>query len=354
MAEFDARTAHQHENVDQIKSAGAHLLELVDEILDISSIDAGRIALTIKPVSLANAIKRTFTLVGPMAAEENVKLAESICDQYVLADEKRLGQVLKNLLENAIKYNTEGGSVTVTCEPTSPGFVRIEVKDTGPGIDPSDMATLFQPFQRLHNRGETIEGSGLGLTISRRLMKAMGGSIGVESERGAGSVFWIELPVTDQRSNGDEAPAAIAAFGECAFVGLQRTLLYIEDNPSNAEVVGLVISSRPDLKMITAPQGSSGLEMAREQRPALILLDLHLPDINGDEVLTRLKSDPQTATIPVVMLSADAIGAEIERLKKLGACAYVTKPFQIPELLQVIDEALAGSRTPSPAPTSTL
>ncbi|MBA3962357.1 MAG: PAS domain S-box protein [Chthoniobacterales bacterium] len=346
LAELDAQTADERENAEQIQSAGAHLLQLINEILDLASIEAGRTHLSIKPVPLRLALNSALALVRPMATRRKVEVAEFVCDQYVFADEQRLQQVLLNLLSNAIKYNKDGGAVTLTCEGTSRGFVRLEVKDTGLGIDAAELPSLFQPFKRLHTEEDKIEGIGLGLAISQGLMKAMGGMIGAESERGRGSVFWIELPAAHSLPNEESEVARPALSDQQSAINNPKTLLYIEDSSSNLKLVERIIIHRPGLRMITAQQGRIGLELARHNRPDVILLDLHLPDMNGDQVLTWLRSDPQTATIPVVMLSADATGGQIERLKELGACAYITKPFQVQELLRVLDETLAQEGAP--------
>ena len=350
LAELDAETPDERENVEQIQAAGAHLLQLVNEILDLASIEAGRMALSVRVVPLHVALHAALALVRPMAAVRKVELIEAGCHQYVVADEQRLQQVLLNLLSNAIKYNKEGGSVRVTCDRTAHDFVRLEVHDTGVGIDAFDLSGLFQPFQRLHNSDASTQGIGLGLAISRRLMDAMGGSIAAESTRGVGSVFWIELPAADGIPDTDDVPPTRAASPPARAAGAELTLLYIEDNPSNAKLVERVLAHRSNARMITAPDGRTGLEMARQHRPVLILLDLDLPDMRGDQVLTWLKSDPLTADVPVVILTADATRAEAARLSELGAVAYLTKPFQVPHLLETIDSALGGKLPKTPAP----
>jgi CheY-like chemotaxis protein len=282
----------------------------------------------------------------PLAAARKIEVAEVASDQFVLADERRLQQILLNLLGNAIKYNKEGGSVSLTCLPTSRATVRVEIKDTGRGINASDLPGLFQPFQRFQTAGENIEGIGLGLAISQRLVQAMGGTIGAESEPGVGSVFWIELPAADGQSNREEQIAAPRIDIQKSEINDPKTVLYIEDNLSNLTLVERVLIQRPAIKLISAQLGQLGIDLASEHLPAVILLDLHLPDMNGDQVLTSLRSDPRTAAIPIIMLSANAVGGDMERLQELGATAYVTKPLDVRHFLGVLDDVLARSKPP--------
>jgi CheY-like chemotaxis protein len=224
--------------------------------------------------------------------------------------------------------------------------VRVEIKDTGRGIHASDLPGLFQPFQRFQTGGDNIEGIGLGLAISQRLVQAMGGTIGAESEPGVGSVFWIELPAAEGRSKREEQIAAPRIEIQKSEINNPKTVLYIEDNLSNLTLVERVLVQRPAIKLISAQLGQLGIDLASEHLPDVILLDLHLPDMNGDQVLTSLRSDPRTAAIPIVMLSANAIGGDMERLKQLGAVAYVTKPLDVRHFLSVLDDVLARPKPP--------
>jgi PAS domain S-box-containing protein len=342
LADLDAETADERENVEQILRASTHLLQLINEVLDISRIEAGNIPVLLKPVPLQLAGSETLALVGPLAAEKNVRLNQFACDYYVNADGQRVQQVLLNLLSNAIKYNKPGGEVTLTCREASRDMLRIEVRDTGVGIQDYELSQLFQPFQRLSATAETVEGVGLGLVISQRLIRSMGGTMGVESKLGAGSTFWFELPLVHSMPDAEAAPDRPASARAEPSPADAKTLLYIEDNLPNLKLIERILSKRPAIRMITAQQGSMGLELARQHQPDLVLLDLHLPDMNGDQVLIWLRSEPRTADIPVVLISADAIGSEIERLKQLGARAYITKPFQVQHFLGVLDEILAS------------
>jgi PAS domain S-box-containing protein len=341
LADLDARTADEHENVEQILRASSHLLQLINEVLDISRIEAGGIPVFLKPVPLQLALKEALDLVRPMAAEQNVRLDQFACNYYVTADDQRLQQVLLNLLTNAIKYNKPGGEVSIRCHEISPTTLRIEVRDTGVGIETYDLPRLFQPFQRLGGPAEEVEGIGLGLVICQRLIRSMGGTMGVESQRGVGSTFWFELPVVQSMPDADGVPVPPASDSSEVLPSGGKTLLYIEDNLPNLKLIERILSHRPGIKMISAQQGSMGLELARQHQPDLVLLDLHLPDMNGDQVLVWLRSEPRTMNIPVVVISADAIRSEVRRLKELGAHAYITKPFKVQHFLRILDEMLA-------------
>ncbi|MFN2508336.1 MAG: response regulator [Chthoniobacterales bacterium] len=344
--ELEAQDPETRENVEQILKGGRQLLRLIDEVLDISRIEADRMTLTIEPVSVELSVNSALALLRPAAAARNVHLGRIQCDREVFADEQRLQQVLLNLISNAIKYNRQDGSVSFSCSETESNTLHLAVSDTGIGIAPADRERLFIPFERVGDPQKNEEGIGLGLAISKRLIGLMGGTMGVESELGAGTTFWIELPLVcplvepgDVAEIEDEKPAA----------GTGKTLLYIEDDLSNLLLIEQIMMLRPQVRMLTAQHAALGLELARKHLPDVILLDLHLPDINGDVVLAQLRADPITAHIPVVMISAVAVGAEIARLKDLGAHAYLTKPFDVRHLLSVLDDAFQQEpKTPSP------
>jgi PAS domain S-box-containing protein len=327
-----------------ILKATRHLAGLIDEVLDISRIESGHLSLSLEPVALTPLLEETLELMKPVAARRSVVLpppgAAAGCG-YVIADAQRLKQVLTNLVGNGVKYNRPGGEVRVAVAPAEADRVRIAVQDTGNGIDERSLGRLFVPFERLDAPAAGIDGTGLGLALSRGLVEAMGGSIGVTSERGVGSTFWVELargePAAVDGAPIDEHPLlSTRAYAD------ERRLLYIEDTVTNLRLIEEMLRRRPSVRLMPATTGELGLELAREQRPHLVLLDLHLPDIGGQEVLRRLKAEPTTNDIPVVVLSADATKRQRAPLLAAGARDYLTKPISVRRLLEVIDRFLAA------------
>ena len=344
LLELDVLSARQRESVEHILKGGRHLLRLIDEVLDLARIETGKLSVSLEPVLAGEAIRGALDLIRPQAAAREVTLAPEITgDVFVRADRQRLQQVLLNLLSNAVKYNHDGGTVTISCAPAAePGRVRVAVTDTGPGIAPAMQERLFTPFDRLGAEQTGIEGTGLGLSLSRRLVEAMGGRLLVDSRPGDGATFIVELAAA-------EAPAVAAPPVDDAGVTaapppIQGTVLYVEDNLANLRLVERVLGRRPGLTLLSAMQGSHGLELARSHRPGLVLLDLHLPDLRGDELLARLRRDARTRDIPVVVLSADATAGQIRQLLAAGARAYLTKPLDVTELLGLVDEVFDPKR----------
>ena len=334
-------TEVQRKRVGYILSAGKHLLDLINEVLDISRIEAGRMQLSLEPVCVADALEETLDLMRPLATERSIQLSASAdidAGVHVLADRQRFKQVLVNLLNNAVKYTPFFGGVAVSYHVPGNEKVRVLVSDTGPGIPAEKLARLFTPFERLGAEQSAIEGTGLGLALSQRLMDAMGGSIGVESAVGKGSTFWIELPLAksplerfprDGADNGARQPISEPA---------SRSILYIEDNLSNLALIEQMLAERPGTALLTCMQGKVGLDLARQHTPDLILLDLHLPDLPGWDVLSQLKADSTTRHIPVVVISADATKRQMNRLMSAGAAHYLTKPLDVNKFFQVLDE----------------
>jgi PAS domain S-box-containing protein len=342
--QLDPLDPPQTEAVDHILKAGRHLLELIDEVLDISRIEAGRISLSIEPVRADELLADTLTLMRPLASQRHISVhAEPhACAVYILADRQRTRQVLLNLLANAIKYNREGGAVEIACDERE-SALRIMVSDTGPGIPQEKIARLFVPFDRLGAEATGVEGTGLGLSLSKYLIEAMGGAIGVESIVGEGSTFWFELPLGEPPAHFPEManPEPAAAAGA---PGAVRSVLYIEDNLSNLKLMERILAQRQGFHLLAAMQGRLGLELARDHHPDLILLDLHLPDMPGTDVLRELKTNPATRDIPVVVVSADATAGQKARLLDEGARAYLTKPIDLKEFLAVTDSILQEPR----------
>ena len=340
LADLDEK---RHEWATTIQKAGRHLLQLVDEVLDISRIEAGELPLSVEPVEIRSLLDDAIELMQPLADGRDVTIHPPEITQrsgFVRADSQRLKQVVINLLSNAVKYNREGGDVRISVAPEGSDRMRIAVTDTGHGIEPGAMERLFTPFERLDVGGE-VQGTGLGLALSRSLVEAMDGALEVESEPGAGSTFSVVL------GRGEPVAVAAAAEEERELVAertydSERRLLYIEDTVANLRLVGEILESRPSVKLLPAGMGRLGLELAAEHQPDLILLDLHLPDVDGEQVLSELRSDERTRDIPVVILSADATDRSRGPLLENGARAYLTKPIGVRDLLEVVDRHLAG------------
>jgi signal transduction histidine kinase/CheY-like chemotaxis protein/CHASE3 domain sensor protein len=342
LLDLDHLTAPQRQSVDQILKGGRHLLELINEVLDLARIEAGKLALSTEPISSGETIRSSIELVGPLAQQSAVTIRLEDTPEWqrhVLADRQRFQQVILNLLSNAIKYNRRGGTVFVSCRVVEDARFHLAVRDTGHGLSPDKICRLFRPFERLGSDHYGVEGTGIGLALSKRLVDAMGGTIGVESQAGTGSTFWVELPVCPSPLDDfeyfrqeDAAEALAPATGKIA------KLLYVEDNLSNNLLMERILENRPEVQLISAMQGRLGIELARQHRPDLICLDLHLPDINGDEVLKILRSQPATSGIPVAMISADATPGQIDRLMAAGANAYFTKPLDVKAILRFVDE----------------
>ncbi|HEY0021385.1 MAG TPA: PAS domain S-box protein [Longimicrobium sp.] len=331
----------EQKSVQHILKAGRHLLNLINEVLEIARIEAGRHNLSLEPVRVAPLLDEALGLVRPMAAQWGVTLRPAVCppDAFVRADRQRLAQVMLNLLSNAIKYNRPGGFVQITCTPSDDGYT-LRVQDTGKGIPEEKADQLFTPFARLGAEASGVEGTGLGLALSQRLTEAMGGALTLESTGAEGSMFRADLAgAADPVEALEDAGAALARTAESG--AREATLLYVEDNLANLSLVETILLSRPGWRVLPALQGGIGVELAREHRPDLVLLDLHLPDIQGDEVLRRLRADARTAGIPVVVVSADATRASNDRLRALGADAYLSKPIDVDEFLETVERFLS-------------
>ena len=338
-----APTSTQKRSLDQIQKAGWYLLDLINEILDLAQIESGKVSLSVEPMSLGEVMRECQAMVGPQAEKRGIRVVFPTIDvaYRVQADRTRVKQILINLLSNAIKYNREGGTVTVECATSGPERIRVSVIDTGDGLVASELAQLFQPFNRLGQEGRVGEGTGIGLVVSKRLVEMMGGVIGVRSTVGEGSVFWIELNLTSEppssRVAGEVVTAGAARLGPATRM---YTLLYVEDNPANLMLVEDLIARRMDIRLLTARDGARGVEIALESLPDVILMDINLPGINGVEALRLLAAQPTTAVIPVVALSANASPRDIAKGLEAGFYRYLTKPIKVVEFMNTINEAL--------------
>ena len=343
-----APTPIQKRNIDQILKAGWYLLDLINEILDLALIESGTLSLSSEPVSLSEVLLECRAMVESQAQQRGIGLVfmQLEMPRYVEADRTRLKQVMINLLFNAIKYNQPGGHVTVECTLSPPQTIRISVRDTGAGLTPAQLAQLFQPFNRLGRESGAEEGTGIGLVVTQRLVHLMNGKIGVDSTPEVGSVFWVELTLADapQLVVHDEALATPPRTDAPLATPLQ-TLLYVEDNPANLELVEQIIARRSDLRMLGAADASLGIEFARVYQPAVILMDINLPGISGIEAMKILRAEPSTAHIPIIALSANAAPHDILRGTEAGFFNYITKPIRVDQLMDALDAALLFSKT---------
>ena len=342
-ADSPPATPAQKESIAQILQAGWHLLKLINEILDLAKVESGQVPLSEEPVSLAEVMLECQAMIEPQVQQRGIKLTFPQFDMpnFVRADRTRLKQVLINLLSNAIKYNREQGTVEVKCAESTPGRIRTSVKDSGAGLPPEQLAQLFQPFNRLGQETGAEEGTGIGLVVAKRLVELMGGTIGVESTVGVGSVFWFELlSVAEPRLSMEGGDPAALAQPQLPRGTRLHTLLYVEDNPANLKLVEQIIARHPYVRLLTAVNGNSGIEIARASLPELILMDINLPGINGYEALKILRSDPATAHIPVIAISANAMPLDVERGLKAGFFRYITKPIKVNEFMEALDVTL--------------
>jgi PAS domain S-box-containing protein len=350
LLELDDLEPSQREGVEQILKAGRHLLELINEVLDISRIESGTMSMSLEPVHLGSVLAEALSLIRPLADDAAVRLLADpteLADVYVVADHQRLMQVLINLLSNAVKYNRRGGEIVASCEQASDGRIQLAIANTGHGIAPEQLKRLFEPFDRLGAERTDIEGTGLGLALSMRLMEAMGGTIKAESKPEIGTTMRVALDRAQApREDFGTLDAVTTAANELA----GGTIVYIEDNLSNLRLVNRLIERLPGVRLIPAMRASLGVELSRQHHPDLILLDLHLPDSDGREVLRELKRDPATAAIPVVVLSADATPGAAKRLVAAGASDYLTKPIDVDKLLKLLASALRPGPPAEPPP----
>jgi signal transduction histidine kinase/DNA-binding response OmpR family regulator len=352
-------TLEDQDSVQRIFAAGRHLLALINDLIDIARIESGELSLSLEPVALEPLAAEAAQLIAPLAAQRAITVGIDCTHPGLAArtDRQRLSQVLVNLLSNAVKYNRPRGAITLSCHETGSGQAAVTVTDTGSGLDEEALARIFNPFERLSAAHAGIEGTGIGLPLARALTQAMDGQLTATSTPGQGSAFTIVLPrAADMTSQPAPASPAVSTPRLAAAAKPLIRVLYVEDNPDNIEVVSRFLNNRPNTTVHAVTTGPDGVEHARQHLPDLILLDLHLPGITGEQVLTELKADPATAAIPVVILSAEASPSTIRRLLAAGARGYLTKPIiltELDDLLQDLAGSQDGAATVAPDPALT-
>lgn len=339
---MDELSPDQISSLEMILKSGNHLLALINEVLDIARIEAGNMNISAEPIRFAQILQNAIELIRPLAFQRGISIGTRIPsgrDIFVTADEKRLNQVFLNLLSNAVKYNRDDGEIVVAVDLQTDGYLHIVIQDTGEGIPPEKMKRLFTPFDRLGLEPGKVEGTGLGLALSKGFVEAMGGRIGAESIVGKGSSFWVNLKLTMIQKE-EMVMAVVDEYMQKNPLCKKGLVLYVEDNLSNIQLIEKVLKRLPDVNLITAMQGSIALDLARVHKPVLILLDLHLPDMHGEKVLEQLRAMAETKDIPVIIMSADATKGQIDHMLAIGASAYLTKPIDVKQFLKTVGEML--------------
>lgn len=349
LLEYDTTLSSRHQDsISEILKAGHHLLDLINDILDLAKIEAGKIELNISTVDVCSIIDECTTLMAPLAARRNISIDHSgLQHSFVMADRTRLKQMLMNLLSNAIKYNKDNGHVEIEISRPGHDILKLSVIDTGIGISDEDMQQLFTPFTRFNTRYSNVEGTGIGLTITRSIVEMMHGRIGAESTLGDGSCFWIELPlesVAEQATDkGTQQARRTAQTATSSAAMYHYKILYIEDNPSNLRLVEQLIGIRNDIELFTAHDPRLGIDLAEAHQPDLILLDINMPGMDGYQVLEILQTSDALKNTPVIAVTANAMPRDIEQGKAAGFSDYVTKPLQVNNFLSLIDNYLSSN-----------
>lgn len=324
-------------HIQHIYKAGGHLLTLIDDVLDLARIESGKLSIAIKPVNLQAVVEECESLIKPIAQESEVEISFDTNISYIVnADHTSLKQALLNLLSNAVKYNQKPGAITVSYEVKYNKRLRINVLDTGKGLSSEQQQQLFQPFERLGAEFSQVKGTGIGLTITRELVKMMGGSVGADSVEGKGSNFWIELMLSDEKA----ASLPATAQRKDSYSQQSINIVYVEDDPINAHLLSGIIDKMTSHNLMIARTGTEGLGLILQQLPDLVLLDINLPDMDGYEVLEKMRAHPQTKNIPTIAITANAMMNDVERGERAGFNDYMVKPVKAYELLKSIEVIL--------------
>ena len=336
----------QSEYIEHVLKAGNLLLELINEVLDLAKIESGRISLSIENINPNTVVNECTDMIEAYASEQNIEITRTSADaptHYVTGDFTRLKQVLSNLLSNAIKYNVSNGKVALDSSSGPKGFWRYTVTDTGYGIEEENQELLFQPFNRLNAENTDIEGTGIGLTITKHLIEIMGGSIGVKSTLGEGSVFWVDIPLSEEEIISDMPQIADDTQHAPKRLDGVKTILYVEDNPANMRLMRELLTQLPRTNFVEAGTAEEGLELIRQDKPDLVLMDINLPGIDGFEAFEVMRDDEYLCDIPVIALTANAMPREVDRGRELGFKAYLTKPIDVASTLAEITRVLEES-----------
>jgi len=346
-------TDTQNSYTASIMNSGAHLLDLIDQVLELSRIESGNYTMDIVDVPVGALLDECLSIIDTIAAKRNITLSKVVtkCDELLVrADRVRFKQVLLNLLSNAVKYNCENGRVSVSMHTVDDAIIHVEIADTGVGIDAEKLAHLFEPFERLGFENSEIEGTGIGLTITRELLRIMGGDVGVISHVDKGSMFWVELPLSQTDvETAQEGPGQAVDHAELSteIVG-SRTILYVEDNPSNMSLMKHILSMVPEYTMIEAHNGEIGIAVAEKELPDLILMDINLPGMDGRAAMKQLATMDKTKHIPVVAVSANAMPRDIAQALEAGFHGYLTKPFQLDQLFEILKKIFSETAHATP------
>lgn len=338
-------TENERSDIEEIRKAGEHLLRLINEILDLARIESGKITLSVEPVAVYDITSPCITMAKSMAQNFDVSVIDKTEDKdlpFVMADQTRAKQCLLNFLSNAVKYNRSGGSVFLECKNTGDGFLRFIVQDTGYGIPKRKRHKLFEAFNRLGQESGNIEGTGIGLVITRELIDQMNGRIGYESNEENGSTFWLDLPIADAIAKENEMPDISTHLLETSGNTAQsaKSILYIEDNPRNIKLMESIIRNRADLSLVTATTAESGLEVANREKPDIILMDINLPGMNGIDACKIFKNQASTKDIPIVAVSADVMRYSKEKVMNADFAGFVSKPINVEEFIKLISTIL--------------